>query len=71
MNRNRFRKQKYVSMVLSIMIYILIIATLYYGFIAVGIDHIKALVESIVISTTIITLVILYLFGRIWKREFM
>jgi len=35
----------------------------------VGIDHAKALVESIVVSTTLITLVILYLFGKIWKKE--
>jgi len=63
------QKQKDVALVTSILVYICIAAMLYYTFLLVGIDHAKALVESIVVSTTLITLVILYLFGKIWKKE--
>ena len=66
---DRIQKQKDIALIVSVIVYIIILAGLYMIFILLGIESIKAAVESAVISTTIITLVILYLFGRIWKKE--
>jgi len=66
---DRIQKEKDVALVTSILAYIAITIALYTAFLLAGIDWIKAAVESVVISATIITLIILYLFGKIWKKE--
>jgi hypothetical protein len=65
----RIQKEKDVALVISILAYIGITLALYSAFLLAGIDWPKALVESIVISATLITLVILYLYGKIWRKE--
>jgi len=42
---------------------------LYYGLRIIGIDAIESMVESIVIATTLITLLILFLLGAKWREE--
>lgn len=66
---DRIQKEKDVAAVASALAYIGIAASLYAVFSMAGVDPLKSLVESLVVSATIVTLVVLYLFGRIWKRE--
>jgi hypothetical protein len=66
---DRIQKEKDIALVISFLAYIGIATALYWAFLAIGIPSMQALVESIIISTTLITLVILYFFGKIWKKE--
>jgi len=63
------QKEKDVALICSVLVYAGIVTALYYAFLLAGIDSVKAAVEAVVISATLITPVILYLFGRVWKRE--
>ena len=60
-------KQNAMAVIASILAYLAITTALYYAIQLAGIDQLKAAVEAIVIAATLVTLVILYLFGRIWK----
>jgi len=66
---DRIQKEKDVALACSVLAYIGIVTALYYAFVLAGIDSIKAAVEAVVISATLITPVILYLFGRVWEKE--
>ncbi|RLI97948.1 MAG: hypothetical protein DRO99_02020 [Candidatus Aenigmatarchaeota archaeon] len=68
-SKRHVQKCKDMAFVVSILSYISITAALYFAFLGIGIESIKALIEAIVISATLVTLVVLYLFGRIWKME--
>ena len=63
------KKAKLCASIISVIVFLVMAYALYYAFMMAGIDSLKAIVESIVISTTLITLVALFLFGRIWKKE--
>jgi hypothetical protein len=66
---DRLQKEKDVAKIFSVLAYVGIFVALYSAFLLAGIDQAKALIESVVISATTVTLVILYLFGKIWKKE--
>ncbi len=67
---NKIQKQKYIAFWTTVIVYVFFIYSLYNIFLLAGIDWTKALIESVVISTTLITMAGLYLFGRVWKKEF-
>jgi hypothetical protein len=66
---DRLQKEKDVALIGSVLAFMAIAIMLYLVFLLAGIDSINAAVESIVISSTIVTVIILYLFGKIWKKE--
>ncbi len=70
MKSKTYKMHKALGIALSAAVYAALIFLLYHIFLAAGIDYAKAVVESVIISTTAITLLILYLLGRIWKEEY-
>ena len=63
------KMENILNLVLSIVIFLVVLLALYYAFLGLGIEHDKAMIEALVIGSAIITPVILYLFGRTWKKE--
>ena len=68
-SKKSMQNEKALALIGSAFSYIAIVLALYNAFIYLDIDYINALLEAMVIASTIVTMVILYLFGRIWKRE--
>ena len=66
---DNIQKEKDIALICSIVAYVAITILLYFGFVVAGIDSLKAVMESVVISSTLITVIILYLYGKIWKKE--
>lgn len=58
-----------VNAAVSVAVFIAVVFALHYAFVGFGIDPGKAGVEAVVITAAVITMVVLYLFGRTWKRE--
>lgn len=67
--KKQFKKEKTAALACSAAAFIVICFAMYSIFVLIGLDHIKAIIESIILSATIDTLVILYLFGKIWLKE--
>lgn len=61
--------EKDLNIILSVVIFIVVMLALHYTFIGLGIEPGKAIVEALVMASAIITPVVLYLFGRTWKRD--
>ena len=69
MKKKSLRKEKIINVILSVIKFLGVVTALYYIFTGLGIEHDKAVIEAIVIATAIITPIVLYLFGRTWKKE--
>lgn len=63
------RKEKIMNVILSAIKFLGVVIALYYIFTGLGIEQDKAVIEALVIGSAIITPVVLYLFGRTWKKE--
>ena len=62
-------REMVLNLVLSVVKFLGLVLFLYYVFIGMGIEEGKAVIEALIIASAIITLVVLYLFGRTWKKE--
>lgn len=63
------KKEKTANVILSVIIFLGLVLALHYAFAGLGIEEDKAIVEAVIISSAIITPIVLYLFGRTWKKE--
>ncbi len=63
------RKEKTLNVILSVIKFLGVVIALYYIFTGLGIEQDKAAIEALVIGSAIITPIVLYLFGRTWKKE--
>ena len=69
MKRKGLRKEKIMNVILLAIKFLGVVIALYYIFTGLGIEHDKAVIEALVIGSAIITPIVLYLFGRTWKKE--
>ncbi len=67
--KKSYHKEKDIAFWVSVLVYICFIYALYNIFLLAKIDWAQAFLEAMVISTTLVTMVALYLYGRIWKKE--
>ena len=69
MKNKNLEEEKSSNIILSLVVFAVVVLALYYAFMGFGIDPGKAGIEAVVIGSAIITPVVLYLFGRTWKKE--
>ncbi len=69
MKNKNLEEERTSNIILSVVVFAVVVLALYYCFLGLGIDPGKAGIEALVIGSAIITPVILYLFGKTWKKE--